>query len=75
MVKNSSYKALYLSDSLTKTATLGRKSKARNHYAKNFIKESNVLRFDYKKDSLSSRLLEAIRVKDFDIKTFREIVL
>jgi len=75
VIQNSSYKALYLSDSLTKTTSLGRESEARKHYAKKFLKQSNIPRFDYKKDSLGPMLLEAIRVKDFDIKTFREIAL
>ena len=75
VLKSDSYRALFLPDSLTRIKELGRSSKARKHYAKNFIKQNNIMRFDYKKDSLGPRLLEAIRVKGFDAKTFKEVAL
>jgi len=80
VLKSDSYKALYLSGSLTRSKKTGRGSSGRSRYAKWFYKnirrsKPNSLYFNYIKDVAKFSFPKGIRVNNFDSKTFEEVSL
>ena len=73
LLNSSSYRALYSKNSLTTNAATGRGSAQRTAYSKFFTKNNNLY-FNYKKDFLKPKSFDLIKIKNFNLNTFKRLI-